>query len=141
MEPNENPDQPTSLESPKLDDAATASPEETRKMIIFSACLGILLLLVFFVPTFLRDREERRILRDGVATTARVKDIRPTGDLHNDQPEVRIIVEVTAEAGEPFEAEITTFMSPVYLPRFQPGAVVEVRFDPNDRRKVALVGP
>jgi hypothetical protein len=108
---------------------------------IFVVAVLFLILLVFFGPMYLRDREEKRILRDGVAATARVKDIRPTGDLHNDQPEVRITLEVDVQGGETFEGEVTTVMSPVYLPRFQPGLLVEVRFDPNDRRKVALVGP
>jgi hypothetical protein len=123
------------------DEVGTALPGESRKVTIFVFAVLFFVLLVFFGPMYLRDREEKRILRDGVATTARVKGIHPTGNLHNDQPEVRITLDVDVDGGETFEGEVTTIMSPVYLPRFQPGLVVEVRFDPNDRRKVALVGP
>ena len=139
MEKNHSPDKPT--DSANSDEERTALPGESRKVTIFVFAVLFFFFLVFFGPMYLRDREEKRLLRDGVAATARVKDIRPTGDLHNDQPEVRITLEVNVQGGEAFEGEVTTFMSPVYLPRFQPGLVVEVRFDPSDRRKVALVGP
>ena len=49
------------------------------------------------------------------------------------------MLDVMAE--EPFEAVIVTTLSPVYMPRFQPGAIIEVRFDRLDRNKIMLVMP
>ena len=86
-------------------------------------------------------QDEERILRDGTPAKARVSDIRPTGNMYNDQPQVTISMQVQPAAGEPFSAKVVTFMSPVYLPRYQPGAMVDVRFDPKKPSDVALVGP
>ena len=49
------------------------------------------------------------------------------------------MLDVMAE--EPFEAVIVTTLSPVYMPRFQLGAIIEVRFDRLDRNKIMLVMP
>ena len=104
---------------------------------------GILftILIVFLTlgPPLRREFEADRIIKEGVATAAHVKDIRPTGHVYSDEPEVRITLDVRVPGGETFEAEVTTVFSVVYLPRFQPGAIVPVCFDRNDRRKVALV--
>jgi hypothetical protein len=89
-------------------------------------------------PMILRECDNDRILKVGTPASARVLSIRPTGNLHNDQPEVKIKLEVTGPE-RAFEATVTTYMSPVYLPQFQPGAVVAVKYDPKHRRDVALV--
>ena len=98
---------------------------------------------MMFGPMLWREHQNDRILREGALAVARVRDIQTTGNWVNNQPEVRITLEVGAgDAGtESFEAEATTVMSPVYLPRYQPGLMVEVRYDPNDRRRIALVEP
>ena len=92
-----------------------------------------------FGPMLVADRRNARILREGVPAKARVTNIVPTGNFHNEQPEVLISLEVRPDTGEPFDAKVATYMSPVYLPRFQPGLTVDVRFDRKKREDVALV--
>jgi hypothetical protein len=106
-------------------------------------CLVFVLLMVAFGfgPMILAERRNARILKEGIPAKARVTRIVPTGNYHNDQPEVRISLEVTPDTGEPFDSKVETYMSPVYLPRFQPGSVVDVRFDPKKREDVALIEP
>lgn len=65
----------------------------------------------------------------------------PTGSHHNEDPEVLISLEVTPAEGKPFSATVETPLSPVYLPRFQPGMTVNVRFDRQEPGHVALVVP
>jgi hypothetical protein len=95
----------------------------------------------FIAPMLFTERRNARILKEGVPAKARVMTIGSTGNFHNDQPEVRILLEVMPDAGEPFDSQLITYMSPVYLPRFQPGSIVEVRFDPGKHTDVALVPP
>jgi hypothetical protein len=103
--------------------------------------LGALLVLVGFGPAFYDAYKANQILKHGKPAQAKVVDARPTGNLHNDQPEVRFKLEVFPEGDEAFTAIITTIMSPVYLPRFQPGQLVQVRYLPESRRDVAFVPP
>ena len=83
--------------------------------------------------------EEARILREGIAARARVKDIRPTSSQYEGDPEVALTLDVMAD--EPFEVVFKTTLSPVYIPRFQPGAILDVRFDRLDRNKIVVTKP
>lgn len=103
--------------------------------------IAFIIMGLAFGPMILADRRNARILREGVPAKARVTKIVPTGNYHNEQPEVLISLEVTPNEGEPFASKVETYMSPVYLPRFQPGFIVDVRFDAARREDIALVGP
>jgi hypothetical protein len=103
--------------------------------------LVAVILIAVFGPMLYQAQKEDRILKQGQAATARVLTMRPTGNQHNDQPEIRLQLEVLPEGQSAFKASITTIMSPVYLARYQPGQVVAVRFLPESRSQVALVPP
>jgi hypothetical protein len=103
--------------------------------------LGAFILGLVFVPIMRAERRNERLLREGVPAKARVTNIVPTGSHHNEDPEVVISLEVTPEGEEPFASTVETHMSVVYLPRFQPGLIVDVRFDPEKRENVAVVAP
>ena len=93
------------------------------------------------VPKVLAERRNARILREGVAARALVTSIVPTGSHHNEDPEVVISLQVTPAEGKPFSSTVEMALSPVHLPRFQPGLTVNVRFDPKNPGDVALVVP
>lgn len=112
-----------------------------RYVVLASIALTVILLALGLGPLLLRGQRNQRLLREGTRATATVRDIRPTGGSHNDDPEITLKLEVAAGPNDHFEAEVVTFLSPVYLPRFQPGAVVDVYYDPKDRSQVALVSP
>mgnify|MGYP000850368484 CR=1 FL=1 len=102
--------------------------------------VGILLLAigfsgyVFFWPEY----QNRQLLKHGVAGEGVIVEIHPTGNLYNDQPQVRVKIRVSASSTDPFEAETKMIINPVYLPQFQPGRMVRVKFDPRDHSKVAV---
>lgn len=117
------------------------SSQSDRGAVVFLLLLGMVILAVGFGPMVVAERRNARILREGLPAKARVTKIVPTGNYHNNQPEVAISLDVTPEAGDPFSSKVETYVSPVYLPRFQPGLAVDVRFDPKKRRDVVLVPP
>lgn len=94
---------------------------------------------VFFGPVIMDDMETDRILETGIPATARVIDLADTGNRFNGNPEVEISLEVTPTEGEPFETVAKTVMSAVELREFQPGMIVHVKYDQQDRSKVAVV--
>jgi hypothetical protein len=83
--------------------------------------------------------ETKRIQEAGVAAQARIVEIWDTGITLNDDPVIGIRAEVTRADGTTYTATIPkSLISRLDIPRFQPGAVVDVRIDPQDSSKVAL---
>jgi hypothetical protein len=83
--------------------------------------------------------ETKRLQASGVAASARIMEIWDTGITVNQDPVIGMKVEVTRADGSTYSATIPkTLISRLDIPRFQLGAVVEVRVDPQDPAKVAL---
>ena len=101
--------------------------------------LGIGLPL-FFVAKLLRGSMERsRILAKGIPGQATISRIWETGMLVNNQPQVGFELQVWIPNAAPYVAETKMIVSALVIPRIQPGAVVQVKVDPADPRKVAIV--
>lgn len=83
--------------------------------------------------------ETKRIQQVGVAASARILEIWDTGITVNEDPVIGIRAEVTRADGTTYTTTIPkSLISRLDIPRFQPGAVVDVRIDPQDSSKVAL---
>jgi hypothetical protein len=92
-------------------------------------------------PTLMDAWAERQLLKNGSDATATIVALQDTRDVVNEQPVVRLTVDVTVEGREPWRAEIVTPLSPVDLQNYRVGAQVRVRYNPEEPSKVALVGP
>jgi hypothetical protein len=104
------------------------------------AIFGIFLVFVLvFGGMFLRWRVKQRILQTGVAATATIVRVWDTGTRINDNPRVGILLQVQPKTGAPFQAEIKETVSVVQMPMFQPGAHLEVKYDPAQPTSVAIV--
>ena len=84
------------------------------------------------------EDEANAIRRTGTVATARVLQISDTGMTLNNDPVVRFRLEVYPEGGEPFEAETKAVIGRLDIPRIQPGAELQVKYDRNDHRRVAI---
>ena len=74
----------------------------------------------------------------GVPAEARILEVWDTHMRVNDDPVVGFLLEVRPTDREPFQAKTKGLISIVFIPQFQPGAIVPVRFDPDDPSRVAL---
>lgn len=102
------------------------------------ALIFFVLLLVFLGQDALRWFRTRRVARTGVEATARILDLRDTGNRFNGMPELAIRLEVTPPSGAPFEAELRRVVGLAELERFARGRMLRVRFDPASPQTVAL---
>ncbi len=89
-------------------------------------------------PVIVRQFRRSRLLRIGVPAQAKVLSVHDTGRRHNQNPVVRITVQVTAADGNDFSAETTLPVSPALLPRYQPGNQVAVKYDPRVPERIAI---
>lgn len=73
----------------------------------------------------------RRIQRSGRAATARIVSVGETGTTINDRPLLIFTLEVTPVDGSPFQAQTEKVVGYAQLAQMQPGATVNVHYDPN----------
>lgn len=86
------------------------------------------------------QERERKLLETGIAAPAKVLSLSETGMYVNHQPMLRIALEVAPPDGAPFPLTISRVVSIVQIPRLQPGALVDVRYDPGDPSNAMIVG-
>jgi hypothetical protein len=80
----------------------------------------------------------RSILKTGKLAEAEILQIWDTGTTINNNPVVRIRLEVRPRLHSIFEAETEKLISRLKIPQYQPGTVVQVKYDPESQ-DVALV--
>lgn len=84
------------------------------------------------------EDEARLIRKSGTTATARVLELRDTGMTLNENPVVSLRVMVQPDGLPPFEATMKALVGRLDVPRVQPGAILPVKYDPNDHARVAL---
>jgi len=83
--------------------------------------------------------ETRRLQESGLPASARILEIWDTGITVNNDPVIGMRVEIDRTDGTAYPAVIPkSLISRLDVPRFQPGATVQVRVDPQDPARVAL---
>lgn len=102
--------------------------------------IGLPLLVVGFVlgPVLWQRHLDARLLERGVSGQARVLEVIDTGDRMNKDPVVLLRLSVRGSDGAEFPAEIRTAASAVRLQTLKLGAELAVRYDPEQRDRVAI---
>ena len=83
---------------------------------------------------FGNKKKKERILTDGISAEAVVIDVADTGVTINNNPRVKLTLQVQPEGDAPFQAEKKVTVSRVEIPR--PGDKFFVRYDPADPSEV-----
>jgi len=91
-----------------------------------------------FGSTFKNMAGNSNVLKTGVSAPAVILAVQDTGVTMNDNPQARIHLRVMPLGGEPFETETTTFVGRFQVAMLVPNASVMVKYDPNDKTKVAI---
>jgi hypothetical protein len=79
------------------------------------------------------SRANRVLLEDGQPAQATILKVRDTGTTINNNPVVRLLLEVQPPGGTPFQAETERLIPRLQIPQIQPGSVVAVRYDPQTK--------
>ena len=78
------------------------------------------------------------VRKKGLPAKGTVLRIWETGVRVNDNPVVGFLLEIHTEGMAPYEAETEALISILWIPQIQPGAVLPVKYDPEDPKKIAL---
>lgn len=104
-------------------------------IILFFVAVTVVPVGYFLVwPNYVRSQ----LLKNGLQAEGTIVRIEPTGTYVNDQPQARITVEVRPTEGQPFQAETKMVINALYVPLYQPGKRVLVRYDENDHTKMTI---
>lgn len=82
--------------------------------------------------------QDRALQKTGIPAEAVVLEARDTGTTVNRNPKVELLLEIRPSEDTPFQMKTAHVVSRLQAPLLQPGTVVEVRYDPRDRRRISL---
>lgn len=114
----------------------------TTPLIIFLFVLfliGIFLPFFLIIPMIVGWYGNKQLLISGEQAQAKILKIWETGAYVNEQPQVGMLLEVYAANRPVYRAEAKRVVSILNIPRIQVGATVEVRFDPQNPSRIAVV--
>ncbi|MCL1916999.1 MAG: hypothetical protein FWG14_01585 [Peptococcaceae bacterium] len=108
----------------------------------------VISIVLCFLPVILLLKKEfgtinknQAIRSKGIKTTAVIKEIKLGGKMTGNEivPGVTLSVMVENEKGEFYSAKIYDTIAVTDMPQFQPGAKIDVVYDPADPTKVAML--
>lgn len=89
---------------------------------------------LFFGPMF----NTSRLQKVGIPGKATILEVKDTGVTINNNPQVKLVVEIKNSFGQKYTATIRTLVSRVNPNAYSAGMVVPVRIDPKNEKNVAL---
>lgn len=113
-------------------------PPLTRYSLVATAALFLITVVSLPGGLIINYLSNRRVLTNGRRAEAEILDLYETGTTINQQPVVGFKLRVFPLSGPPFEAQTEQKVPRLQVPRIQPGARIEVRYDPESKQ-VAIV--
>ncbi len=111
---------------------------EPLEILLFSGIfIGVFIFIIYPMivkPVLL----ENRLKKTGKKATAKIIKIQDTGTTINDNPQVKLTVEVIPEYGTPYTTVFKQVISRLEVHLFQPGVLLNVLVDPKDTKKIIL---
>jgi len=83
-------------------------------------------------------RQAQELEKTGQTAEATILEIRDSGITVNNDPVVDFVLEVRPEGKEAYKAKTRMRISRIEIPQFQPGALVQVNYDPNNPARVSF---
>ena len=117
----------------------TAKTTPTIVFLFSIFLIGTLLPLLLAALTIRTWWRNKKLLIKGEPAQAKILKIWDTGVTLNDDPQVGMLLEVYAPNRPVYHAEAKRVVSILNIPRLQVGSTVEVRFDPQNPLRVAVV--
>lgn len=77
-------------------------------------------------------------LTNSLPASGRVRSLAPTGGEVSGNPVYSVLIEVTIDGQQPYEANYQTVIAAAALPSWQPGAILPFRVSRNDRHSLMV---
>ena len=104
---------------------------------IFSLIFILIFGLAFGIP-YLRNKKRKQLLATGKTAKGKIIDMWDTGVTINNQPQIGMTIEVTPDFEPSFKAEVIQVISRLQTAYYQVGTSCVVKYDPNNKKTVAI---
>ena len=115
-----------------------------NQMIVLIVGSTLLIIIGSFLIVYLFGRSRRKraenLAATGVQGVANILSLEDTGMRINDNPRVKIGMQITLPGRAPYQLEKTMVLPIIRMSQVQPGATVHVMVDPNDSQNPNKVG-
>jgi hypothetical protein len=103
-------------------------------ILLLSGGMFFLFYRLFFAPMILASR----LRKTGLAGKALITEVRDTGVTINNNPQVKLVLEIKNSFGQKYTTTIRTLVSRLQPLIYQPGMSIPVLIDPKDDNKVVI---
>jgi hypothetical protein len=103
-------------------------------ILVVAGAMGYLFYKLLFGPMMLNSR----LQKVGIASKATIKEVRDTGVTINNNPQVKLMLELKNSFGQKYTATIRALVSRLQPQLYQPGMRIPVLIDPKDENKVVI---
>lgn len=101
-------------------------------MLVLFGGMFYLFYRLFFKPML----NTSRLQKTGISGTAKILEVKDTGVTINNNPQVKLIVEVKNSFGQRYNATMRVLVSRINPFAYQPGMEIAVKIDPKDEKNV-----
>jgi len=108
---------------------------------LIASLLAVFFIIRYFVKvkrSTLKPRENERI-SETVISKAIVLSVEKTGALINNQPQVKIQLQVTPEKRRNFVTEVKKILSPADVTAIRAGSTIRVKYNPVNIKEISLI--
>jgi hypothetical protein len=106
----------------------------TAAVILFIGGMFFLFYKLFFGPMI----NAARLQKTGIPGTARILEVKDTGVTINNNPQVKLILEVKTNLGQKYEAKCRVLVSRLNPNAYTPGMEIPVKIDPKNEQNVVI---
>ena len=115
----------------------TGNPDrQNHKFIMGSFFLFTPFIILMFVA--LMNAKERKFLETGIDATGKILSATETGTYVNNLPKLAFRIQVFRSGFTPYEVEHEAVVSFLSIPRLQAGAIVNIKLNPQNSRKIII---
>ncbi len=86
------------------------------------------------------EQHREELMETGLPAHGAIVSVEDTGNRYNNDVEIEATVRIEPEEGEPYEASATWVPGALEIHRYEEGARVEVRVNPEERTDIVVVG-
>lgn len=108
---------------------------------LYGSIFSLFFIVVFgwiFGGLYLRGRKTKQLLENGRRANGKIVELWDTGMTINNQPQIGMYIDVTPDSEPPFRAEVKQVISRLQTSYYQVGVTCVVRYDPNNKKTVAI---
>jgi hypothetical protein len=110
-----------------------------------TALIAFLLAVFFIIRYFMKAKKstlksrETEKMAETVISKAIVLSVERTGALINNQPQVKIQLQVTPEKRRNFVTEVKKILSPADVAAIRAGSIIRVKYNPVNTKEISLI--